>query len=702
MPKGSRLIAAMGLLVATVMLGAAPQTAEDIFQKALRLERSEGKLEEAIGLYQTILKQHRENRQVAAEAQFRIGLCYEQLGNREAQNAYQTVIQDYAEQKEAVAKAKDRLSKLARPSEKTEEPEGIRIKQVWKKPYLDSLGSVSPDGRFLAYIDWGEGDLAIHDLKTGENRILPRDANLTAGFAQEPLFSRNGKQIAYSWWNPYHTYDLFLVDVSDSKPRRIYRREGEHVYPATWLSDDELLFTSLNYGTRLFQVCSLSISSGAIRVLKSQHGRMGGGLSASPDGRLVAYSFGNEADKGNSDINLLAMDGSGETSLVKHPGDDKVLGWVPGRNEFLFTSDRSGTWDLWAVTIEGTKASGPARRIYTDIGAVGPVGFALNGDCFVGFSRRNFNALLAPFNPDTGELQERSGQDLLGSNYGIAWSPNGQYLSYIRMDRRADNPMQLTLRDARTGGERGLADHLYLVQAPCWSPDGNSILVIGGDRNRIGTATTKGYKGGIFRVDVPTGRTTEILDLSNYKYPTPDDDAFPLSDVRWSIDGQSIFYLFFTDRLVKRNLATGEEKTLYKHPRFERNVLDVSPDGRNLLFGVRSPEDKKGHLYTIPVDGGDIKELCTAQEANSFGVGMWSPDGKYAYFTEQKDGTGLWRIPAEGGIPQKVWHSKDRAEVFSIHPDGKQLALAIYVPELEIRVIKNLAQELEKQDKTAK
>ena len=51
---------------------------------------------------------------------------------------------------------------------------------------------------------------------------------------------------------------------------------------------------------------------------------------------------------------------------------------------------------------------------------------------------------------------------------------------------------------------------------------------------------------------------------------------------------------------------------------------------------------------------------------------------------------------AAGGTPQKTWQSKDRAEVFSFHPDGKQIAVAIYVMELEIRVIKNLVQELEK------
>jgi Tol biopolymer transport system component len=130
--------------------------------------------------------------------------------------------------------------------------------------------------------------------------------------------------------------------------------------------------------------------------------------------------------------------------------------------------------------------------------------------------------------------------------------------------------------------------------------------------------------------------------------------------------------------------------------------LRLSPDGKSLLFGVRDLEGKKSRLYTISVQGGPEKELCAPQEAAGFGMAMWSPDGKYVYFTELKDGTSLWRMPAEGGIPQKVWHSKNWADVFGIHPDGKQIAFAIRELEMEIRVIENLAQELEKIYSTTK
>ena len=697
--KKSSFLSLIVLVLAVSLLSAGQtaqksQSADVLLGAALHQEEVEGNLEAAIKIYQKLLADFSGNRPLAAQAHFRIGMCYEKLGRREAQKAYQTVIQDYGEQKEFVAQAQERLSKLKIPGGKSEEPEGIRIRQVWKKPYTDFLGSVSPDGRFLAYVDWGEGDLAIHDLISGENKILTHEADLglTKGFAMNPLFSKSGRQIAYSWWHPNHTYDLLLVDVDNPSPRKLYRREGEHVYPAAWLSDEELIIARHNYATKVAQFCSLNISDGTIRELKTFEIRKWPRLSCSPDEKYIAYDFANETDGGKFDINLMTMEGVSEISLVKHPANDRVLGWVPGRKEFLFISDRSGTWDLWAIPVDGGKPSGPEKRIYTDIGEVEPVGFVQDGNFYFGFNKRNFNAYLAPFNAETGELKEKSGKTLLGSNFWLGWSPDGQYLSYIEEESGADNPhRQLIIQDLKTAEERKLADNLTAISS-CWSPDGNSILVVGFEKSsRLKSA-------GVYSVDVRTGQTTQILNLSDYKNKInpPDDDAFPLSDVEWSSDGKSIFCLFFTDRLVKHDLATGEDTILYRHSRFERSVFRRSPDGKSLLFGVRNLEEKKSRLFTIPVEGGQEKELCTRQEPGGFGTAMWSPDGKYVYFTEMQDGTSLWRIPAKGGIPQKVWHSKNRADVWGIHPDGKQMALAIRELEMEIRVIENLAQEIEK------
>ena len=694
-------IMAISLILGTSQIFA--QTAEELFPKGIQLEEVKGELEKAIEVYQTIVTKFSTNRPVAAKALLHIGLCYEKMGKQEAKKAYQEVIRNYGEQKEVVARARERLSKLEQPGKKPEEPEGIRIKQIWKSPYLDDLGTVSYDGRFRSCVDWGKGDLAIHNLISGEIRLLTHRASLgdTGSFVLNTTISKNGKHIASTWWRPYNTTDLILIDVENPSLNILYRQEGEEVYPVTWLSDNELVSIRYISDTRVNQIVSINVLNKTVQVQKTLEKRHYPQLACSPDEKYIAYDFANDADNGNSDINLLLANGDSDIPLIKHPANDRVFGWVPGRKEFLFLSDRSGTWDLWAITLDETKLSGPAKRIYADIGEVSPMGFTQNGKCYFGFVRRNFFTNIAPFDAEKGEIEVGSGKSLKGSNYGITWSPEGKYLAYIKIDDgNAENPAQLIVRDLKTGAEHKIANNIYSPYYS-WSPDGNSILVVGLEKSKL---QTKGYKGGIFLIDRKTGQTDQIFLLSEYVYNIPEDDAFPLSGIEWSPDGKSFYYLFFKDRLVKHDLETGDYKILYKHSDFTRGVLDLSPDGKSLLFGLEYSGDEKSRLVTIPAEGGKEKEMCTAQEAKNFYTAFWSPDGKYIYFVELLENikTNLWRVPTEGGKPQKVWSSENRVEIFDIHPDGNQVAFSIRERATEVRVIENLVQELEKIDNISK
>ena len=689
------------VMIGFFSLGFSQQSAEKLFQAGIYQEEVGGDLEEAIRIYQRIVKDFPNNREVAAKAQLQIGLCYEKLGLEGALKAYEDVISNYGEQKEVVAKAKIRLSKLARSDVKSKEPEGIRIRQLWKRD-VEFYGTVSSDGRFLSYVDWGHGDIAIRNLTNGENQVLANEGTLyeQQNFALNNVISKNGKQIAYSFFSDQNTYDLHLVEVDNPSPRILYSNKDEDVYPVAWLSDKKLIVRRKNKKNKTGQIVSFDISDGTHHVLKTLEVPNWQYFSCSPDEKYIAYEVLNKKNNRNMDIHLLAIDGSSEISLVNHPANDRVLGWIPGRKEFLFLSDRSGTFDLWVIPVKDGKPSGAAKQIYIDVGEIQPMGFSENGDCFFSIFRRHFNTYIAPFNLKTGELKEKSGKPLLGSVIYATWSPDGQSLAFIREDGKADNPWQLTIQDLKNGEERKLATNLFTANSPCWSPDGKSILVIGRPQRPKTAADV--YNGGIYVVDVKTGQTTEILLLSDYEFTRPNDARWPLSDIQWSLDGKSIFYLFFKDRLVKHDLKTGEEKILYKHSHFSGDILECSPDGKSLLFAVIDSEEKKGFLYTMSVEGGQAKELCTTQEAASFDRGMWSPDGQYIYFTEGGDGKNLWRIPSEGGNPQKVWHSNDRGYVWSIHPEGQQIAFTLRQREAEFRVIENLVQELEKLDKRNK
>lgn len=590
----------------------------------------------------------------------------------------------------------DKLAKKENPKP-AKEPEGIRIEQVWSGTEVDISGRVSADGEYLSFVDWDTGDLALRNLNTKQNSsLVPGNWDTPMQYAQYNVISPNGKQIAYQWYNK-KAYDLYLINIDNPIPKLLYRKDGVSVYPYCWLSDNEIIINIRKKGTKS-QFGSYNILDGTIEILETFNTR-NWKLTSSPDENYIAYDFKNETQDGALDINLLSMDAKGEVALVENPANDKVLGWMPKGKEFLFISDRSGTWDLWAIAVDNGKPIGQERRLYTDIGEVEPMGITKNGECYFGFSRRNFTTYIATFNIKTGELLEQEGKPIIGSNFQAKWSPDGQYLAYIKDGNiKSDNPRQLTIQDLKTGAERKIGNSLYLVLDPRWSPDGNSLIVIGTDKSVLSTNAWQG----VYQVDVKTGKTAEILLLSDYKYNMPKDASAPLSNIEWSLDGKSIFYLFFKDRLVKHNLKTGEDKILYTDSNFNYGLLDRSPDGKSLLFAIYRPEEKKSYLYSIPVEGGNIKELCTTQEADVFTTASWSPDSKDIYFTERSDATSIWKISAQGGNPKKVWQSENRLEFISIHPDGNQMTFSVRERTTEIRVIKGLIKELEKNSNTSK
>ena len=168
--------------------------ADVTLQRAIRKETLEGDLKGAIALYEKTVSEARNDRAVAAKALIGMAECHQKLGDSESQKIYERVLREYGDQKEAAEVARKKIG------EKTDKTAGLVIRTVWAN--AQSWGSVSSDGRYLSLADKKTGDLALHDLVTGEDRRL---TNHTAGgkreFSDFSIISPDGKQIAYVWYN---------------------------------------------------------------------------------------------------------------------------------------------------------------------------------------------------------------------------------------------------------------------------------------------------------------------------------------------------------------------------------------------------------------------------------------------------------------------------------------------------------------------
>jgi Tol biopolymer transport system component len=77
-----------------------------------------------------------------------------------------------------------------------------------------------------------------------------------------------------------------------------------------------------------------------------------------------------------------------------------------------------------------------------------------------------------------------------------------------------------------------------------------------------------------------------------------------------------------------------------------------SPHGDRIAFDWRG-EDGHFHIWTVEIDGGAPRQLTT--QPTDQVVPTWSQDGKWIYFSWwQASGRDIWRMPAEGGTPERL------------------------------------------------
>jgi len=568
---------------------------------------------------------------------------------------------------------------------------GIAIKQVWTGPGVGDFHSVSTDGKYLSFVDRETGDVAIRDLEKKENKLLTNEGTWDEPYhwADENLLTADGKKIIYSWYNDDDNYDLRLLEIDKPSPVIIYKpKSPEQIFPKLLFPDNKKVIVQRFNPDETWHLASVNIENGDIINLKDFEGNFAINLSLSPDKEYMGFDFPNKNDELRFDIHLLSTDGKEELPLVDHPANDRLIGWLPGRDVMLFTSDRSGSSDLWALNTAKLNEPGEPRLILKNVGDIYPLGFNNDGNLFYSVEFRKYNSYIVPIDQNEGKLQFQSRQPLFGSMRDPVWFDDGKRMLYTEYSF-APGGLQdhtLILNNTETGNSRRLADNIACLGTARLSPNEKSVLVFGYDKSRI---KDKNYKGGIYKIDIGSGMATEI---------TVTRDASRSYSVEWDNNGENIFYIS-NNQIIRHNIESGNENVIFEDEGLGvMTILKRSADGKNLLFDLQKGEKDK-HLMSISPDGGGLQTISKFNIPSThlmYKMLAFSPEGDCIYFSA---GHILWKIPYTGGNPEDIWHSDNPIAGFSIHPDGTKMVLSLYEREVEIRAIENLVQELERLDK---
>jgi len=663
----------------------AQESAAEQFEKALYYEDVQGDLQKAIGLYEQVLKQFPENREIAAKAQLHIGLCYEKLGLQEAPKAYQRVLDDFPEQKESVKLAQEKLSNLLKAKKVIDKKdEGFSIRKVMS---LSILGGVSPDGCLLSYVDWytGNGELAVMDTATGKKRRLTHKDSEDDPWhmVSRSIFSPDGKKLAFARWKADDTTDFRIINADGSGQRILL--DNEEIYsflPNDWTPDGKNILGVLQKKDKKNKIAYVSAVDGNLRIIKEFDKSCPGKLILSSDGRWIAYDFPQDEKSDKRNIFLLSEDGKREIPLLNHPADDRLLGWTPAGDWILFSSDRSGNWDAWIVPFSNGKTKGDPTLVKQDFGqmrgiGLQPMGFTQDGSFYFGDLVWLENIYLAEVDTEKTDVLEppkKMAQRFEGSNCDPVWSPDGQSLAFLsRRERHGLKSSAICIINMDSGEEIELLPKLRNLGGLRWLPDGKFFIVLGTDEND---------QTGLFKMDARTGETALVA--------TGDSGYHAL---RCSPSGKKVFYeadvwkeqLF---RILMFDLDTQQKKEVYRS-KGQIIRMDISPDGKRLVFH----EIFDNTLKHISVDGSHPQVLLKLEDGGINSV-AWSADGKDIFFSKTIEGSKvgkceLWRIPSEGGEPEKFNLAGDGLIDLNIHPDGSRIAFTLWQADEQVWVMEN-------------
>jgi dipeptidyl aminopeptidase/acylaminoacyl peptidase len=319
------------------------------------------------------------------------------------------------------------------------------------------------------------------------------------------------------------------------------------------------------------------------------------------------------------------------------------------------------------------------------------------------------------------------------------WSPDGKYLAFVST-RGGDKP-QIYIIPTDGGEARQLTDMRQGATNPAWSPDGKTIAftsranaeerktqdmegedtpkdafeakqrreaeehkekerfdprVVRRQPYRAGTDYLDDRRTHIYIIAVAAaapGATEK--EKTSYRLTDGDVDYGPPV---WSPDGASILTAASRDpesdkawiyqdvfRVpVPAADASREGPVPLTGPGFCNFAPKPAPDGESIAY-LRLPEEgiyaQVPRLVVIPTDGGQPKEVTPGFDrgVDSF---CWSPDGHALIFSSGDEGdTGLYKVPAEGGIPSTLISGRREVLAFDIASKNDQLGFVACTPE---------------------
>lgn len=520
---------------------------------------------------------------------------------------------------------------------------------VWSGPEVSALGVPTRDGGGLTIVDKPSGNLALLNLKNGERRPLTNTA-ASGQFAYFSVPSRDGRLVAYAWFNSEGFYELRLADADGpGEGRVLYRnREAGFVQPCSFSPNGTEILTLLFRRDNTSQIAMISTADGSARVLRSLQWIYPKRMDLSPDGKYVVYDNLSSRHADERDVFVLAVDGRRETRLISDGANDLFPLWSPTGEEVLFASDRGGRQGLWAAPVRNGEAAGEPRLIRAGMGRFLPLGVTDAGALV--YAVRSGGARLATMRLDGSQKVSLFADEEGSDRFSPAYSPDGSALAYlarVSSENYGEEHRAVVVRALPDGSEREAPDRMAHVERLAWTYDGSGLVLQGSDRRG---------RAGLFLFRLDTGRTTPLFIDSEVDFR-----GLPGAV---AAEGRIVFARGGSLQSIEPGSESADggakETASFDAP---LDLLTLSPDGEKLAFAVRGAP----HSVWTAMSYGTEARMILKMPSGAVTDLAWANENELVVGTSGASGTRLFLAGAEGDRIQPIPSPRDRAPGVAVH-----------------------------------
>jgi|GEM_PF-4634743 len=595
----SRTLIAL-LIVLLWAPSAQAQTAEDLFQQAVRVERLTGNTEAAIALYEQIVEEHSDERELVAKALIRVGNAYEAEGSKKAENSYRLVLEMYAELEPMASEAASGLARVTFPPSTNQNQllPGGTVFLPTTEGFEFWGAAFSDDGSLMVSNDEDSKDIVIYDRATGESQLYDYapDVPTAEKWVEYSRLSPDNSLVAFGSWvgEGDHDGEIRLLDLKTGEARPVlqladYFREiygieilsgNPQVHDWTTSGDSVLvyLWATMGEGRDVYNdLAMVSTRDGGFRQVIGNGAFDGFGWELtclSSDSKYVFADLWVD-DKAYID-RIDVQSGTREHWREARKGQEIALHGCTKDGQVLYSLDRFGVSGLFVGDQEDLLDSNVDSRISLFPQNTSAILSSHEGD--VAYYGRDLEHSVLLFDVDLETGQVTGNSQVISEGFATLgnFSPDGDKLVF----HKAGSEGELVIKDIQSGAERTtILGNRHAAFS--WAQDGRHIV-----------ATGLGNQREVFLYDSEDGRLVGSI---------PESDS-----IRGAGPGLTATSIMMSNRATRcffsKDVVSGQESPYACLPEDSPNnlFLRMAANGTNSVAIAVDSAEVKFYLITSP------------------------------------------------------------------------------------------------------